>query len=408
MFDKFTMYADRADFSRVPSPIELNNKEYLIKHPPQYFPKVSYCSGSYFGNSFKIEVSIPKIIYGNNFFETQENDFEEFLDKLTIQLGKMGFKLVDKSMLRYNQSIYNIEIAKNCILGNIPTSVVLENLYKSKPPRPQMKLVGKDWIPGEQVRFIGASHEITFYDKYLELVMAKRNQFNLDWLFQRSDLKNILRMEIRLKKEQIKQIFSDRPTLEEMFKERYYHKAVQKYFGPIATYLLAHQPYVSPDTELLLYKDAEMNASKMKDLFLVKSLINKHGYIYAKKRIKDLFGDKETNRIFSLLKRYPPMNVVQPEYNFLPMLAEQINQPKWFTPVNMGSLVVTNIKYQDFLESSLWDCKKSAKYLGVGPREIQRRCKNKEIPSIVIAGSYRIHKADVMAYSYREQQKKGT
>ena len=62
MFDKFTMYTDRADFSRVSSPIELNNKEWLIKHPLQYFPKVSYCSGSYFGNSFKIEVSIPKII----------------------------------------------------------------------------------------------------------------------------------------------------------------------------------------------------------------------------------------------------------------------------------------------------------------------------------------------------------
>lgn len=219
MFDKFTMYADRADFSRVASPIELNNKEWLMKHPPQYFPKVSYCSG-YFGNSFKIEVSIPKILYGNNFFEAQESDFKTFLDKLTTQLEKMGFKLVDKNLLRYNQSIYNIEIAKNGILGNIPTSVVLGNLYKSKPPRPQMKLVGKDWIPGEQVRFIGASHEITFYDKYLELVMAKRNQFNLDWLFQRSDLKSILRMEIRLKKEQIRQIFGDRPTLEEMFKER--------------------------------------------------------------------------------------------------------------------------------------------------------------------------------------------
>lgn len=89
MFDKFTMYADRADFSRVPSPIELNNKEWLMKHPPQYFPKVSYCS-SYFGNSFKIEVSIPKILYGNNFFEAQESDFETFLDKLTIQLEKNG------------------------------------------------------------------------------------------------------------------------------------------------------------------------------------------------------------------------------------------------------------------------------------------------------------------------------
>lgn len=100
------------------------------------------------------------------------------------------------------------------------------------------------------------------------------------------------------------------------------------------------------------------------------------------------------------------MEVVQPEYNFLPMLAEQINQPKWLTPTAMGSLEVPNVKYEGFLEESLWDCKKSAKYLGVGPREIQRRCKNKEIPNIVIAGSYRIHKADVMAYSYREQQKK--
>ena len=176
----------------------------------------------------------------------------------------------------------------------------------------------------------------------------------------------------------------------------------------MATYLLTHQPYVTPDTELLLYKDAKMNASKMKDLFLVKSLINEHGYIYAKKRLKDLFGDKEANRIFSLLKRYPPMEVVQPEYNFLPMLEEQINQPKWFTPTSMGHLVVVNIKYQDFLESSLWNCVQSAKYLGVSSREIQRRCKNKETPSIVIAGSYRIHKEEVMAYAYREQQKKGT
>ena len=143
-----------------------------------------------------------------------------------------------------------------------------------------------------------------------------------------------------------------------------------------------------------------------KDLFLEKSLINEHGYIYAKKRLKDLFGDKETNRIFSLLKRYPPLEVLQPEYNFLPMLAEQINQPKWLTSANMANLEVPNVKYEGFLEESLWNCAQSAKYLGVGPREIQRRCKNKEIPSIVIAGSYRLYKTDVMAYAYKEQQKK--
>lgn len=404
MFDKFTIFVPKVEFEQsITSAIALANKSWLKTYPNEYFPKIIYQPQYYKGPSFKIEFSAPKLLYGNNLLEVVETDFPVIMTQLCLKLSKMGFK-IDYERIAYNKNIVNMEIGKNIFTGNLPEVVVLEHLAVAKPPRSKMKLQKTSFIVGEQIFFKGISHEMTFYDKYPELVTKYGwSQFNLDEFFRWNKHKNILRMEIRLHKAQIEALVGKNPTLEELFKEKWVDKAFTKYWDPLFEHLKHTAPYVTPETELLLYKDQNMDPAKIKDLFMVKHFINKYGYAEAKRQLGQLLGEKEAQKMMKLLDNQPEMAIMLPVYNFMPILNEAIKSHNWLTPERLATMEDPQIAYDTHLHKLEWDTKESSKYLGVGVREIQKRCQKGLLPYRLEAGSYRLKAEDVIFAKYKEQ-----
>lgn len=404
MFDKFTLYIHSKAFEQaIIHPKVLGNKTWLKIYPQQYFPRIEYCPQYYTGPSFKIEFSAPKLLYGNNLLEVQESDFNTVIESLLQQLGKIGFK-ISKNALVQNSTIQNVEISKNILLGGVPTLVVLEHLRKAKPPRPQMFLTEKDWTTGKQVTFKGIKHEITFYDKYPELVKEYgHRQFNLDEFFRWNKYKNILRMEIRLQKQQIAALAGKTLTLEELFKEKWAYKAFTKYWKPLFEHVQHTQPYLMPEAELLLYTKQGMDPNKIKDLHMAKHFINQYGYVEAKRQLELLLGEKEAKKMMQQLDKQPEMTVILPTYNFIPIIDKAIKSHNWLTPERLATLEEPKIAYEPYLHKLEWDTTESSKYLGIGVREIQKRCKKGLLPYRLEAGSYRLRAADVICAKYNEQ-----
>ncbi len=406
MFDKFTQYIPPSAFEQAQThPKVLANKQWLKTYPKEYFPTITYCPQYYIGPSFKIEFSAPKLLYGNNLLEVQETDFPMIMAQLCLKLSKMGFK-INSERISKHQGIASVEICKNIFLGNLPTAVPLEHFHMAKPPREKMELQKTDWIPGKQIFFQGVSHQLTFYDKYSELVDEYgRSQFNLDEFFRWNKHKNILRTEIRLQAEQIRSLVGKNPTLEELHKEKWTDKTFAKYWNPLYEHLKHTAPYVTPETELLLYKDLNMDPAEMKDLCLVKHFINQYGYVEAKRQLGVLFGETEAQQMMKLLDKQPEMAIMLPIYNFMPIIDQAIKSKEWLTPKRLATLEEPQIAYEPYLHQLEWDTAESSKYLGIGVREVQKRCQKGLLPYRLEAGRYRLRAADVICAKYKEQSR---
>lgn len=160
-----------------------------------------------FSTTLKIEFSAPKLLFGNNFDELEDEDFEKIIDKLDEKLLEMDI-LVRREVLR-NAQVSAIHFSKNIVLPEFVTSsMVIRELGKIDLNQ-RLDLSNTDFRnEGHSLRYHANSFEITFYDKIKDLEKAKfsekraiekDNAVQLD-LFK--DLKprglEVLRMEVRI------------------------------------------------------------------------------------------------------------------------------------------------------------------------------------------------------------------
>lgn len=176
-----------------------------------YKPKLTLIkqvvNGGYSIN-LKVEFSIPKLLFGNNFEELEEADFEAVLFKLQEILAEMGV-LVEVETLK-NAKVCCVHFGKNVILAEAPSSLIINTIRKLNISK-RLDAGNTDYRnDGQAIRFHTNSYELTFYDKVKDLEQSKisekraiecDNEFNFDF-FCASGLacKEVLRMEVRLNK----------------------------------------------------------------------------------------------------------------------------------------------------------------------------------------------------------------
>lgn len=122
--------------------------------------------------TLRIEFSAPKLVFGNNFDELVETDFERVLDILHGKLAGMGIR-VHKDVLR-KADVSAIHYSKNIPLTNYSTcAMVLAELRKINLNQ-RLDLSHTDYRnEGHAVRYHANSHEIAFYDKLRDLKQSK-------------------------------------------------------------------------------------------------------------------------------------------------------------------------------------------------------------------------------------------
>lgn len=186
--------------------------------------------------TIKIEFSLPKLMYGNNFDELEDKDFESIVEKLRLILKDMGVivftvKLEEAlvSAIHYSKNIPLID-------GSTPYQ------YIKKIAEANIKLsldVNQTDFrnDGHSLKWHANSYEVTFYDKLKDLKAAKVSekraierdnviQLNLFDTLQERKPFEVLRMEVRLgTRQKIRQIIKSigldiEPTFQSLFSSK--------------------------------------------------------------------------------------------------------------------------------------------------------------------------------------------
>lgn len=156
----------------------------------------------------KIEFSIPKLIFGNNFDEVCNKDFDQIISTLQTRLREMG--IVTVSALLRQATVSGVHYSKNIPLTDYSTPrAILKELYKVKMTR-RLDMNQTDFRnEGHSLKWHTNDFELSFYDKIKDLeqsrISEKRSiekQNNLQYtLFdplQKRKSFEVLRMEARL------------------------------------------------------------------------------------------------------------------------------------------------------------------------------------------------------------------
>lgn len=128
-----------------------------------------------FPNGFlrlRIEFSVPKLLFNNNFVETNDINLSLLVNKLQSELQDVGIKVL-KSVLS-NATVSTAHFSKNIILSNyITCSMILRELEKVDLTK-RLDLEHRHYKDnGHSVYYYSKSHHLVAYNKTAELSLSK-------------------------------------------------------------------------------------------------------------------------------------------------------------------------------------------------------------------------------------------
>ncbi len=187
----------------------------------------------------KIELSLPKLLFGNNFDELDQSDFEPVTQLLISRLKEMGV-LVFTQLLKH-ASVSAIHYSKNIPLtdGSTPYSYIKK--IKEANISLALDVNQTDYRnEGYSYKWHANSYEVAFYDKLKDLQQAKTSEKRtiekddalqlglFDQLTQKK-LFEVLRMEVRLNRRQkMKQLFASLGITSDMTYESIFNPAISQ------------------------------------------------------------------------------------------------------------------------------------------------------------------------------------
>jgi len=199
--------------------------------------------------TLKIEFSIPKLLYGNNFDELTDTDFPAVIQKLKAVLKEMGVYLFEKNLV--NAPVSSVHYSKNIALTDYTTPYTYLSQLNKLNINMRLDTNRTDFRnEGHSFKYRANSFEVVFYDKIKDLQQAKISEKRaeekdnalqlglFDILTKRKPLE-VLRVEIRLNKRQkISQILrligkDIEPTFADIFSQDTAKKVLLHYISEI-------------------------------------------------------------------------------------------------------------------------------------------------------------------------------
>jgi hypothetical protein len=219
----------------------------------------------------KIEFSVPKLIYGNNFAEIADQDFDAVAEALYQRLIEMGV-VISRADLE-NASVSAFHPSKNIMLSDGYTaSAVAKELAKINLNKKFDLSKTSFRNDGQSLQGYTVSHSIVFYDKIADLAQSEKRAIDKDQTTQQLQLfqtiKNqrpsleVLRMEIRLSQKQKmngvlrKLDIKENPTFKEVCKKDVCQKVVRFYWDTLIK-----------DENLFLFELSTGPKQLLKDIF---------------------------------------------------------------------------------------------------------------------------------------------
>lgn len=155
-----------------------------------------------------VELSLPKIVYGNNFDELADNDFKQITISIKDSLSEMGISISDHQI--ENAEVRMVHYSKNFILKNYTSCLSVINILSKADISKTYDIQKTDFRNGGYVLHVHTnSLDIAIYDKVADLKQSRisekrcieKDNFTqtnlLDLLNKRKPL-SIMRYEVRL------------------------------------------------------------------------------------------------------------------------------------------------------------------------------------------------------------------
>lgn len=223
-----------------------------IKSTERYYPRLTLsriATHSGVSITLRIEASLPKLLYGNNFDELRTSDISKVALLLLARLQEMGVMTSHQDLLKANVSA--IHYSKNILLENYATcSMIITELQKANISK-RLDINRTVFINGGiAVKYHANAYEIAIYDKWADLQQARispKRGIERDYDTQHTFIQQlkkskpceILRLEIRfVKRTSLKTIlkiigWQGEMTLEALFSETVSKKILQHYWRQI-------------------------------------------------------------------------------------------------------------------------------------------------------------------------------
>lgn len=198
----------------------------------------------------KIEFSVPKLLYGNNVEEVEEQDFSKVVSALARSLQTMGVTVSEENLRKAKVSGFhpskNVELSEG-----YTSSFVITELHKIDVS--QKMDLNRDSFrnSGHSLQFYTNSHSLVIYDKVQDLKKPDKRAADKDQnalqrslfepLTKKETGKQILRIEARLVKRvkmnaTLKRLgFAENPTFEDVFKKDLCQSILLDYWEELIT-----------------------------------------------------------------------------------------------------------------------------------------------------------------------------
>lgn len=304
-----------------------------------------------FAINLHIELSLPKLMHGNNFDELNDSDLEEIRRRLSTQLLHMGVHVSKEHLLA--APVYAVHYSKNIVFDDYTTaSLILNALEKIKLNR-QMDLNATDFRnQGEAVRYYAKSHEFVMYDKVADLNKSKDRAIektdrghNLQMnIFEavRSEGKplEVIRLELRLKSRQkMKQVFArlgidNDLTFASLFSQKLSQKLLQHQWDSIYKKLmpvLMQDLTISDQFELIAKQRPDDTPMRVLAMTAISTMKRAEGHRKVVGRFKGRYSERTMQRLYKDIEglNYQLLNRAAPFDHITQVLCQ-------FTPLRMA------------------------------------------------------------------------
>ncbi|CAN5117679.1 hypothetical protein BH09DEP1_BH09DEP1_6340 [soil metagenome] len=255
----------------------------------------------------KVELSLPKLFYGNNFQELKGKELQPLLARLSYTLDQMGVIVDPLELAKAPVSV--VHYSKNIRFTDGSTPYHYINKLKESNMKMSLDVNQTDYRnEGHSYKWHCNSYEIVFYDKIKDLEKAKLSdkratgekdnaiQLNLFPQLRKKKKLEILRMEVRLNKRQkMKQLFgrigikSDL-SLKSLFKPAISKKVLLHYINELE----------SKRPPLIDYK-ATSDKALLADLIFNNPMVNSKRIIqmYGLSKALEIVNRRELSAMFS-------------------------------------------------------------------------------------------------------------
>lgn len=257
------------------------------------------------GPYLRIELSLPKLFFGNNFSELRLKDFQSLAKKLVVILSEMGIQTTIDALASASVSV--IHYSKNIALTDGSTPYHYIQKIKEANIKLSLDTNQTDYRnEGYVYKWHTNTYEVVFYDKIKDLEKAKISekralekdnvlQFSLLHAFKKRKKFELLRMEVRLNtRKKIKQLFKKLNIRADLTFKKLFKPAISKKI------LLHYLDEIESKRPLLLDYKAS-GAALLADLIINNPDLNPKQILqfYGLKHALDTVNSRELRAMFA-------------------------------------------------------------------------------------------------------------